>query len=308
MRIVVMGTGGTGGYYGGLLSKQGHDVTFIARGEHLAAIQRSGLQIKSIYGDFAVSPAKATAEPSDVSAPDLILFCTKTYSTDQAVQQIKPIVGRETTVLSVQNGVDAPERIGQVIGMEHMIAGATWISSAIEAPGVIKHMSDFRRVAIGELNGSRTARVEAIYQAFKDTGITAELSDDILKVLWGKFVFISAASAFGSLTRLPMAAYRSVPETRELIIRLMQEVEEVGRSEGVRLDSDVVEKALAFMDQAGPKIKASMQLDVESGHRTEIESMIGVIGRKGRESGVPTPVADALYALLLPVDLAARGK
>ncbi len=308
MRIVVMGTGGTGGYYGGLLSKQGHDVTFIARGEHLAAIQKSGLQVESVYDSFTISPAKATDNPADLSAPDLILFCTKTYSTDEAVEQIKPIVGTETTVLSVQNGVDAAERIGKVIGMEHMIAGATWISSAVEAPGVIKHMSDFRRVVIGELDGSRTPRVEAIYQAFRETGVTTELSDDILKVLWGKFVFISSASAFGSLTRLPMAQYRAVPETRELIIRLMREVEALGRSQGVRLDVDVAEKALAFMDQAGPKIKASMQLDVETGHRTELESMIGVIGRKGRESGVPTPVADSVYALLLPVDLAARGK
>lgn len=308
MRIVIMGTGGTGGYYGGLLSRKGHDVTFIARGEHLAAIQRSGLQVKSVYDSFTISPAQATDEPAELGAPDLILFCTKTYSTDEAVEKMKPIVGAETTVLSVQNGIDAAERIGKVIGMQHMVAGATWISSAVEMPGIIKHMSDFRRIVIGELDGSRTPRVEAIYQAFKETGATAELSDDILKVLWSKFVFISAASAFGSLTRLPMAQYRSVPETRDLIIRLMREVEALGRSQGVRLDADVVEKALAFMDQAGPKIKASMQLDVESGHRTELESMIGVIGRKGRENGVATPVADALYALLLPVDLAARGK
>lgn len=308
MRIVVMGTGGTGGYYGGLLSKQGQDVTFIARGEHLAAIRESGLQVKSIFGDFSVSPAEATDNPSSVGAPDLILFLTKTYDTDEAVQRIKPIVGHDTTVLSLQNGVDAAERIGKVIGMEHMIAGATWISSAVEGPGAIRQVSDFRRVVIGELNGQKTPRVEAIYQALKDTGITAELSDDILRVLWSKFVFISAASAFGSLTRLPMAEYRAVPETRDLITRLMREVEALGRSQGVRLDADVVQKGLAFMDNAGPKIKASMQLDIESGHRSEIESMIGMIGRKGRENGVPTPVADALYALLLPVDLSARDK
>ncbi len=308
MKVVIMGTGGTGGYYGGLLSKQGHDVTFIARGAHLAAIRKSGLQIKSVHGDFTVSPAKATDDPATVGEPDLILFLTKTYDTDEAVQQIKPIVGENTTVLSLQNGVDAAERIGRSVGMEHMIAGATWISSAVESPGAIKQMSDFRRVAMGELSGRETPRIKAIYQAFKDTGVTAELSDNILKVLWQKFVFISSASAFGSLTRLPMAQYRDVPETRELIIRLMREVEAVARSQGIELDADAVEKALAFMDVAGPNIKASMQLDVETGHRSELESMIGVIGRKGRESGVPTPVADAVYALLLPVDLCARAK
>jgi len=308
MKIVVVGTGGTGGYYGGLLSTQGHDVTFVARGAHLAAIQKNGLQVKSVHGDFAVSPASATDDPSRFPNPDLILFCTKTYSTEEAVQKIRPIVGKDTTILSLQNGIDAAERIGRVVGMEHMVGGATWISSAVEAPGIIKQVSDFRRVVVGELKGGRSARIQAIYEAFKATGITAELSENILKVLWAKFVFISSASGFGSLTRLPMAEYRAVPETRALIVRLMKEVEALARQQGIDLDPDVVEKTLAFIDNLGPKIKASMQLDVESGHRSEIESMIGVIGRKGRESGLETPVADAIYALLLPAELSARGK
>ncbi len=308
MKILVMGTGGTGGYYGGLLSKQGHDVTFVARGQHLAAIQRSGLQVKSIHGDFTVAAAKATDDPSTAGVPDLILFCTKTYSTDEAVQAIKPIVGKDTTILSVQNGIDAPERIGKAVGMEHMIAGATWISSAIESPGVIKQVSEFRRLVIGELDGRKTPRVEAIYEAFKETGITAELSDNILKVLWTKFVFISAASSFGSLTRLPIGGYRSVPETRDQLIKLMRETEALARLRGIDLDPDVVDKTLDFIDNSGPKIKASMQLDVEAGRPSEVESLIGIIGRMGQQLGVLTPVADTLYALLLPQDLAARGK
>jgi 2-dehydropantoate 2-reductase len=138
------------------------------------------------------------------------------------------------------------------------------------------------------------------------TGITVEISDDIQKILWTKFVFISAVSAFGSLTRLPMGAYRAVPETRSLVSGIMQEVEGLARAQGIALDPDVVEKSLAFMDEAGPHIKPSMQLDVESGRRTELESMVGVIGRKGRELGIPTPAADFAYASLLPVELQAR--
>ncbi len=156
MQIVIMGTGGMGGYYGGLLARQGNDVTFVARGTHLDAIQKKGLQVKSIHGDFTISSPKATDDPAALATPELILFCTKTYDTDEAVQKIRPITGKETTVLSLQNGIDAAERIGKVIGMEHMIAGATWISSAVEAPGVIKQASEFRRVVIGELNGQRT--------------------------------------------------------------------------------------------------------------------------------------------------------
>lgn len=308
MKIVVMGTGGTGGYYGGLLARQGHDVTFVARGAHLQAIQKNGLQVKSIFGDFTISPAKATDDPAQIGPVDLILFCTKTYDTDNAAQAIKPIIDKDVTVLSLQNGVDAVERIGKIVGMEHMIAGATWISSAVEAPGIIKQVSDFRRVVLGELDGRVTPRVQAVYTAFKATGAAVELSEHILRILWAKFVFISAASSFGSLTRLPMADYRSVPETRALIVKLMREVEALASAHNVKLDTDVVEKSLAFIDKAAPHIKASMQLDVEAGHRTEIESMIGIIGRQGRELGVPTPLADMIYAVLLPVDLKARDK
>jgi 2-dehydropantoate 2-reductase len=306
MRILVMGTGGTGGYYGGLLAKQGHDVTFVARGEQLRAIQSTGLQVKSIHGDFAVAPAKATDDPSTAEAPELILFCVKTYSTDQAVQQIRPIVRKETAILSLQNGIDAHERIGRTVGMERMIGGTTWISAAIEAPGVIKQVSRFRRVVIGELDGSITPRAEAIHSALHETGITAETSGNILKVIWTKFVFIVATSSLGSLTRLPIGGYRGVPETREQIKRLLREAEAVARRQGIDLDANVVEQTMAFIDNNAPHVKPSMQLDVEAGRRTEVESLVGAVVRKGREAGVPTPAADSLYALLLPADLKAR--
>jgi len=302
-----VGTGGTGGYFGGLLAQREHDVTFIARGAHLQAIRTNGLQIKSVFGDFLVKPAQATDQPADVGAVDLMLFCTKTYDTDEAARQAMPLIGGETTVLSLQNGVDAAERIGKYAGMQHMIAGATWISSAVEAPGIIKQVSDFRRVVMGELTGQSTPRLRAAFEAFKEAGLTAETSDNILGVLWEKFVFISAASGFGSLTRLPTAAYRSVPETRILITRLMRETEAIAQALNMRLAPDAIDKALAFMDKAGPTIRASMQLDVEAGRRTELDSMIGVICRKGRELGVATPVADLIYGALLPVDLKARG-
>ena len=306
MKIAIMGTGGVGGYYGGLLAKQGHDVIFIARGEHLKAIQENGLQLKSIHGDFHVKSAQATDDPVQVGPVDLVVFCTKTYSIDEAVQQIKPLVGAETTVLPLQNGIDAAERIGAIVGMEHLLGGVTWISSAVEAPGVIKQLSQFRRVVIGELNGQSTDRVQAITKAFEGTGITAELSENILKILWTKFVFISTASSLGSLTRLPIGQYRSTPETRAMMTSLMQEVKSVGRAQGVELDEDVVQKSLDFIDNAAPHIKPSMQLDVEAGRRSELESMIGVIGRKGRKLGIPTPVADMVYASLLPGEVAAR--
>lgn len=307
MKIMVMGTGGVGAYYGGLLARQGNDVTFIARGAHLQAIREKGLQVKSIFGDFTVSPAQATDNPAEVKDADLILFCVKTYHTDESVEAIRPVVGSQTTILSLQNGVDAVERIGKVVGLDHVLGGATWLSSAVEAPGVVKHVSQFRRIVFGELDGRRSERVESIFAVLNKTGITVEISENILKILWTKFVFISAASSLGSLTRLPMGDYRSVPETREMIVSLMREVEALARAQGIPLNEDVVQKSLEFMDNAAPHIKASMQLDVESGRRTELDSMVGVIGRKGRELGVPTPVADFIYASLLPIELKARN-
>jgi 2-dehydropantoate 2-reductase len=304
MKIAIMGTGGVGGYYGGLLAQQGHEVTFIARGAHLKAIQKRGLQVNSVHGDFHIKPARATQDPARVGPVDLVVFCTKTYATEEAARQIKPLIGNDTTVMSLQNGIDATDRIGAVVGKKHMLAGVTWISSAVEAPGVIKQVSQFRRVVMGELGGSLTPRAQAIHEAFAHTGITAELSY-ILKVMWTKFVFISAASSLGSLTRLPIGRYRSVPETRSMMTSLMQEVAAVAQAHGVLLERDIVQTSLSFIDNAEPSIKASMQVDVEAGRRSELESMIGVIGRMGRKLGINTPVADLVYAALLPVELAA---
>ncbi|HSA99973.1 MAG TPA: ketopantoate reductase family protein [Anaerolineales bacterium] len=308
MKILIMGTGGVGGYYGGLLAQQGNDVTFIARGAHLYAIRHQGLKVKSVHGDFHVFPANATDDPINVGTVDLILFCVKSYNTDEAAQAIRPAVGQQTVVMSLQNGVDAAERIGKVIGPEHVIGGVTWLSSAVEEPGVIKQISQFRRIVFGELGKGRSERIQSIFEVLNNIGITVEISEDIQKVLWTKLVFITAVSSIGSLTRLPMGDYRSIPETRSLLASIMQEVESVARSQGVNLDGDVVQKWLEFIDNAGPTIKPSMQLDVESGQRTELESMIGVVGRKGRELGVPTPVSDFVYASLLPVELKARNE
>jgi 2-dehydropantoate 2-reductase len=308
MKILIMGTGGVGGYYGGLLAQQGNDVTFISRGAHLYAIRHEGLKVKSVHGDFMVSPANATEDPAKVEPVDLILFCVKTYSTDEAAQAIRPTVGPQTVVLSLQNGVEAAERIGKIVGPEHVLGGVTWLSSAVEAPGVIKQVSQFRRIVLGELNGGRSERTQSIYEVLNQTGITVEISENIRKILWTKLVFIAAVSSVGSLTRMPMGDYRAIPETRSLLASIMQEVEAVARAQGISLDGDVVQNWLKFVDDAAPQMKPSMQLDVETNRRTELESMIGVVSRKGRELGVATPAADFVYASLLPIELKARNE
>jgi 2-dehydropantoate 2-reductase len=306
MKIAVMGSGGVGGYYGGLLARAGHDVTFIARGAHLEALRRDGLQVKSVHGDFDVPSTQATDTPAGIGPVDLVLVCVKTPGTVAAALAIKPLIGPDTTVMSLQNGIDAAERIGQVVGLEHMLGGVTWISSAIVAPGVIQQLSAFRRIVVGELDGRVTPRAQAVVEAFQDTGITIELSDDIRRVLWTKFVFIAAISGVGSLTRLEIGDYRTVPETRALLTSLMREVEALARASGVVLDAGVVEGALSVVDNAAPNIKPSMQRDVEAGRPSELDALIAVIGRRGRELGVSTPAADLVYAALLPLEIKAQ--
>lgn len=307
MKIAIIGAGGVGGYYGGLLARHGHDVTFVARGAHLEAIRKNGLQIKSIFGDFVVSPAQATDNPAEVGRMYLILFCVKAYSTTEAAQAIRPLVGAQTAVISLQNGVEAVEQLGKVIGVEHVLGGMTQISSAIAAPGVIEQVSQFRRIVFGELDGSISARTRAIEEAFKETGVTVEVSQNIHKPLWEKLLLISVASGLGALTGLPMGDWRKPPETRDLCARLMREVESVAGAHGAALDADIVDRTLAFIDAASPTMKASMQLDVAAGRQFELDAIVGAVGRKGREKGVPTPVADMIYACLLPVNLKALG-
>jgi 2-dehydropantoate 2-reductase len=210
--------------------------------------------------------------------------------------------------MSLQNGIDAAERIGNFVDMEHIIGGVTWLSSAVESPGIIHQVSQFRRIVFGELAGGMSKRMESVSEAFINTGITVETSEDIQKVLWTKLVFITAISSLGSLTRLPLDDYRAIPQTRSLLTRIMKEVESVARAQNVQLDENVVERWLEFIDNSAPHIKPSMQLDIESGHRTELESMIGVVSRKGHELGVPTPAIDFVYASLLPIEQKARSR
>ena len=303
MKIAMMGTGGVGGYYGALLARTGQDVTFIARGAHLAAIRDKGLQVKSVHGDFVVAPAKATDHPAEVGPVDLVIVATKTYHTDEAAQAIQPMVGPATVVISLHNGVYAAERIGAVVGMEHLIGGATWLSAAIEAPGVIAQFRQFRRIALGEFSGQTTPRLRSVFDALNATGATVEVSDNILKVLWTKFVFIASVSALGSLTRVPFGGYVHVPESRAALVEALKEVEAVARARGIALDTDVADKTLAFIDGSAPNIKPSMQRDVEAGRVSELESMIGVVVRLGAQLGIPTPVMRLAYAVLKPGQL-----
>ncbi|HUL23656.1 MAG TPA: 2-dehydropantoate 2-reductase [Thermodesulfobacteriota bacterium] len=307
MKIAIMGTGGVGGYYGGLLAHSGEDVTFIARGPHLRAIREKGLQVKSVHGDFLVSVARATDDPREVGPVEFVLFTTKTYQTDDAAQAIKPLIGSKTVILPLQNGVDAADRIGTVAGKEHLLGGITWLSAAIEAPGIIGQYSPFRRIILGEFDGNTTPRLQEILRVLKRTGATVEVADNISEILWTKFIFISSISAMGALTRVMIGEYRSVQETHAMLADAVGEVVAVARAKGVTLPSDIVTRTLSSIDGSPPNLKPSLQRDVEAERICELESMVGIIVQLGVELGVSTPVMKVAYAILKPGQLKARG-
>ena len=220
MKIAIVGSGAVGSYYGALLSRSGQEVVFIARGENLAALRGKGLKVKSYFGDFGVPEVNATDDPSVVGHVDLIIFTVKTYDTRQAATAMLPMVGPQTAIIPLQNGI-MTDLLKEIAGQQCVLGGLSYIFVAREAPGIINQTSNFHRIIFGELNGEKTARVEAIRQVLDQCGITVMVSDNITRELWRKFVFISSTGAVSSIVRLPVGEYRNIPETRDLLVRAM---------------------------------------------------------------------------------------
>jgi len=302
MRIAVMGTGGMGGYYGGLLAATGQDVTFIARGSHLQAIQDRGLRLNGPRGNIHVTPAKATDDPVTVGPVDVVLFCVKLYAAEQAAAAIKPMLRPGTMVISLMNGVDGPERIAGVIGPGHALGGAAYASAKIEEPGVVSYQSEMSKLVYGELDGTISERALAFKQACTGTGFDAEVSDNIERTLWQKFVLLATNAALTTITRKPAAAVYSDPDLKALAIALMQEVVAVGAAKGIILPDDTIEKSIAITSTFPPGMYASMYHDLAAGKPMELSSFSGLIARLGRELGVPAPHHSTIYACLKPYE------
>ncbi len=296
MKIAVMAAGGLGGYYGALLAKDGHDVTFIARGAHLKAIRENGLTIKSVHGDLVIKPAKATDHPAEVGAVDWILFGVKTYDTQAAARAMQPMIGVQTAVMTFQNGVDAPDQIGAIVGKEHVLVAPTQVVSNIAAPGVIEQKSPFRMTTVGEIGGQGlSSRVEQIVAAFKRVGIEVSAAPDGRIPLWHKFVFIASTAGLASLARTAPYDLFQLPEARATLRAAMQEVDAVGRAQGIAMDADIVERQYQFTLNLKPGNKPSMLLDVEQGKRLEIDALSGAVVRLGAAKGIATPVHQTIY-------------
>ena len=299
MRIAVMGSGGMGGYFGGMLARAGEDVHFIARGAHLEAMQASGLTIKtSKDGEFNI-PVKATDDPTDIGAVDLVLFCVKTYDTEEIANFIKPLIGPDTVVMSLQNGVDNEKIIESIIGPGHVIGAVAYVSAKIDSPGVISESLN-QRIILGELTRERTPRVEQITKAFEATGQTIEVPDDIQVAIWSKLLSITTMSAITCITRLPMGPIFACPETRAMTRGFLVEGIAVARANAITIPDALVDEFMGIFDTLPPTFRASMYHDLANGRRMELDDIIGVVVRLGEKLGVPTPLTFAAYASLKP--------
>lgn len=299
MKIAVMGAGGIGGCYGGLLAQAGNDVTLIARGAHLAAIKEKGLQLIQPEGDFTVAVA-ATDDPSQVGSVDLVIFSVKAHQNSKAVPLIEPLIREDTTILTIQNGVESADELGQDYGAERVLPGSAYLLSNITSPGVIKQLSLVPRVAFGESNGDRSQRAVAIRDSFCEANIEAELSDDISKALWSKLLYNSPANGMASAARLSPRDLIEYPHGAAMFRSAIQEVANVGTAYGIPFGQDDVQGAMDLITARPMGARGSMQADLEAGRPLELEAIVGSVGRIGRKVNVPTPIFDMLYTLLLP--------
>ena len=300
MKIAVMGSGGVGGYFGARLAAAGNDVTFIARGAHLAAIKNKGLTVLSRHGDVHIHPAQATDVPAEVGPVDIVLFATKLYDTQSAGPLCKPFIQADTAVISLLNGVDSEQQLSRILGPQHIVGGVARISAEIAEPGVIQHHSPFHSIEFGELDARPSERLQALLRAAREAGVDAQLSDDIEAAIWRKFIMLASFSAITTLTRLPAGPIRSHPQTWELLETAARETGAVARARGVGLDEKDVEGVMAMLGKLPDTMKSSMLMDLERGNRLELEWLSGAVCRVGSEAGVDTPVHRLTLAALTP--------
>ena len=299
MKIAIMGAGGIGGCYGALLAQAGFDVTLIARGAHLDALTEKGLRLVQPEREFTVDVA-ATGDPSLVGPVDLVIFSVKAHQNSKAIPLIKPLIGGDTTVLTIQNGVESADEIGQEYGAERVLPGTAYVISNVVSPGVVKQQSPVPRVAFGESNGERSQRAIAVQDTFLKANIEAELSDDISRVLWSKLLYNSPANGMASAARLSPRDLIEYPEGTSMFKSAIQEVADVGTAFGVHFGEDDVQGAMDLIVARPMGARGSMQADLEAGRPLELDAIVGSVGRIGRKVNVPTPIFDMLYTLLLP--------
>ncbi|MBI4390444.1 MAG: 2-dehydropantoate 2-reductase [candidate division NC10 bacterium] len=308
MRICVFGTGGVGGYFGGLLARSGADVTFLARGEHLRALQARGLTLRTVRETFTI-PVKAIDEPRAAGPADLVFFCVKSYDTESAGRSLRGVLAPGGVVLTLQNGIDNEEKLEAILGKGTVLGGAAYILSHITEPGVVTQSAGACKIVFGELDGSSTERARRILTACQRAGFACELTTSIWKVLWEKFLFICALGGMTAVTRLPVGESLGQPQAREMFRGIMAEIHALSRAERIPLADDIVERMMAFADGLDEGARSSLYHDLAAGRPLELDALNGKVVELGLRHGVPTPMNFAVTACLRPhAVVAARSR
>lgn len=300
MNIVIYGTGGVGGYFGARLAEAGNTVTFIARGKHLEAIQKNGLLLKSIKGDYLVFPANATANIAEVTDIDLILVCVKAWQLEAAAKEIKLVLNEKTIVISLLNGVNNAEVLGTIIDKKNLMGGLCKVVSKIEDFGVINHISFEPTIVFGELDNVKTERAFLLEKLFLNAGFTTKLAENIQTEIWSKFLFISTISAIGALTRATVGEIIASPQLKKMMRQTAEEIVAVAKAKGIYLSEILVEKQFQMIESQPYNTTSSLQRDMMEGKPSELEAQNGTVVKMGIELGIPTPINSFIYYCLLP--------
>jgi 2-dehydropantoate 2-reductase len=300
MRIAVIGAGGVGGYFGAKLAPAGHDVAFVARGSHLAAMQRGGLRIESAGGDIVLPSVSATDDPASLAPVDVVMFCVKLWDVERAAAQVAPLVARGGVVIPFQNGIDSPSILARVIGDGHVLGGVAYIAASIRAPGVIAHVGSMARLRVGAFDPGLVDHAQWFVSACTAAGIEAELAVDIRRAIWEKFVFLNALSGLTCLARQPLGVVRTDPDLRAAFEAAMRETVAVAAGQGVELAEDFIARQLRALDGLPAEMRASMLHDLAAGRRLEAPWLAGRVAELARRSGIAAPVNATIYAALKP--------
>ena len=296
MKIAAMAAGAVGAYFGGRMAAAGHDVAFIARRAHLEALRANGLKIESVLGDLHLPRVNATPDPREVGPVDVVLFAVKLWDTETAAELAKPLVGPDTRVITLQNGVDSYERVSAILGKEVTVPGTAYLAAVLGGPGVMLHTSKFAILRCGRMDGKPDAKLDAFVAAAKATGIDIQPQEDMNRERWQKFIFLSSMAGMNCMTREPIGKVLADPDTRAFYRRLMEECLAVGQKSGAKVPSSWIDDRMTFSDAAPPGMKASMLHDLEAGNRLELDWLTGKVIALGKQYGVPTPASDAVYA------------
>ncbi len=308
MKIAVIGAGAIGGYFGARLAEAGEDVDFVARGETLRVLTTDGLTLESPLGDVTLKDVRATDDPASIGEVDVVVVGVKAEQVKGVARTMAPLIGPETCVLPLQNGVEAPAELAEVVGVEHVLGALCKVVCRVVEPGHILHFGAEPAVTVGELDNRPTPRLERLTEALERAKVKTLVPPDIQAALWEKFLFITAVSGLGAVTRSTLGVLRTLPETREMLASAMREVQAVAAAHGIDLREDLVERSLRFVDSLAPDVTASMQRDIMEGRPSELEYQNGAVVRLGLEVGVATPLNHFIYYGLLPMERVARGE